>query len=856
MAKRLEWLIKRIVLVLLLLTGGVASAQTITDFFDDTVLQEIHLDVNPEDWASIKANPRSDQYYEANFRWRGLEVDSIGIRQRGNATRNGTKPGLRVDFNRYESGRTFLGMKSVGLDNNAQDASMVKERVIMEVYTKLGLPAPRETSAKVYVNDEYYGVYTVIEATDKNFLMRNFNEDGGYLYEVQGTSSYRFEYLGAAGSLYDPRYFDAKTHSSDPDPGAPLVPFIQSINAGTDANFASTMSSVMNLNLFMKHLAVEDFMGETDGILNGLNNFCMYRFENKMWQFIGKDKDLTFGGDPINANRPQTPLLQHANDNILIRRAMTVAAARDSYFTTITSIAQFAGVGSWMESEIVRMSNQIRAAVLADSVKQCQVSGSIGSCTNDRFESEVAADLDFVHQRGDSALAQVAALSGQRLFSVTELGAVSITRASNAAAISVGYGTIDPNTGSTNPAAVEIFTLRQNGVVVTETSVPASTAIQHGLIYADVSGSAKTGIAIANPGTTQASISFSYTDGDGKTFGEGTLTVPAKEQIARFLNEAPFNLSSPATATLSFDSSSPVYVVALRGLINERSEVILSTLPVSDSTIGQGTTVIPYFIDGGGWSTQIILMNSSAETMQGTIQLVDRTTQATTSSFTYSIAARSYYRLQTPGTSSSIQAGQVRIVPASNGNAPVAFAIFSLRKDDVTVSEASVSALAGSTAYRLYVENSDAIQTGITIANPSASPATVMLDATTLSGASAGLTGTLTIPGNGQVAQFLAEIPGFENIGQFQGVLRISAASNIVAAGLRGRVNERGDFLIATLPSTDENAAAVRRQLAFPHYVEGAGYTAQFILFSGSKNSSPNGVIKLFDQSGNQITAW
>jgi hypothetical protein len=87
-------------------------------------------------------------------------------------------------------------------------------------------------------------------------------------------------------------------------------------------------------------------------------------------------------------------------------------------------------------------------------------------------------------------------------------------------------------------------------------------------------------------------------------------------------------------------------------------------------------------------------------------------------------------------------------------------------------------------------------------------------------------------------------------------VLRISAASNIVAAGLRGRVNERNDFLISTLPSTDENAVAVRSQLAFPHYVEGAGYTSQFILFSGSKNSAPNGAIKLFDQSGNQITAW
>lgn len=64
MMKRLEWLTKRIALVSMFLTGGVASAQTITDFFDDTVLQEIHLDVNPADWASIKANPCFKECFE------------------------------------------------------------------------------------------------------------------------------------------------------------------------------------------------------------------------------------------------------------------------------------------------------------------------------------------------------------------------------------------------------------------------------------------------------------------------------------------------------------------------------------------------------------------------------------------------------------------------------------------------------------------------------------------------------------------------------------------------------------------------------------------------------------------------
>src|SRR5437660_11288863 len=92
------------------------TSQTINDFFNGDVLQEIRLDVNPLDWTALKANLASNQYYPANLRWRGIEIDNIGIRQRGGATRNGIKPGLRVDFNQYEPGKDFLGLKSIGLD--------------------------------------------------------------------------------------------------------------------------------------------------------------------------------------------------------------------------------------------------------------------------------------------------------------------------------------------------------------------------------------------------------------------------------------------------------------------------------------------------------------------------------------------------------------------------------------------------------------------------------------------------------------------------------------------------------------------------------------------------------------------
>src|SRR2546426_1402326 len=104
----------------IVLSSPLLSAQTANDLFDGSVLQEIRLEINPKDWAALKANPSSNTYYPCNLKWRGMVVENVGIRQRGGSTRSSIKPGLRVDFNQYEDAQTFLGLKSIGLDNMTQ----------------------------------------------------------------------------------------------------------------------------------------------------------------------------------------------------------------------------------------------------------------------------------------------------------------------------------------------------------------------------------------------------------------------------------------------------------------------------------------------------------------------------------------------------------------------------------------------------------------------------------------------------------------------------------------------------------------------------------------------------------------
>ena len=81
-----------------------------------------------------------------------------------------------MDFNRFTADQEFLGLKSVVLKNNVTDASNMHERLSMLFMRRLGIPASREATARLFVNGDYVGVYTLVESVDKNFLKRVFGE--------------------------------------------------------------------------------------------------------------------------------------------------------------------------------------------------------------------------------------------------------------------------------------------------------------------------------------------------------------------------------------------------------------------------------------------------------------------------------------------------------------------------------------------------------------------------------------------------------------------------------------------------------------------------------------------------------
>jgi spore coat protein CotH len=348
-------------IVLLAVSGGGLLAQTAADFFDPSVLHEIKIYMHPNDWATLRENYHLNTYYPAEMDWRNVSVTGIGIRSRGSGSRSETKPGLRVDMNRYRNDQRFLGLNAIVLDNVVQDISFVRERLSYMIFEAMNLPAPRQTFARLFVNDRYWGVYSVVEEINKDFLRRRLGEDTGWLYEYKWARDYYYDYLGDDPDVYLER-FEPKTRESNPQAGA-LRDFLRFINQSSDAEFRERIGEFINVNDYLRFVAVEAYLAESDGQLGdeGANNFYVYKMAaGNPFVWIAWDKDVTM-------HQFERSILANAEKNVLFRRLIAHPPNREIFLAAVEEAASKAGgVGGALVQALDFAYTQIRAAVHLD----------------------------------------------------------------------------------------------------------------------------------------------------------------------------------------------------------------------------------------------------------------------------------------------------------------------------------------------------------------------------------------------------------------------------------------------------------------------------------------------------------
>jgi spore coat protein CotH len=355
--------------ILLLLGAAPVLSQTAAELFDVKTIQEIRLSVNSRELALLRQNYHANTYYPADLAWNNLKVRNVGIRSRGLGSRNPTKLGLRVDINRYTTGQRFVGLSTIILDNIWQDDSMLRERLTFTMFEKMGIAVPRESFCRLYINNQYQGLYAITEEIDGDFATRVTGQTDGTVFEFHWVSGreFRGEDLGAIAA-YKP-LFEPRTHVLDADITLydPIVTLFKETNGPDDAVWRTRVDQYLDLEAFVKQVAIEMFVVENDGILGsaGMNNFYLYRDQGTTkHRLFAWDKDQAFLFPAREAP------IRITSNNLLFNRAMAFADLRETFLATLEECARIAATDDFLRSEIERLVTLVFDAVRSDSRKQ------------------------------------------------------------------------------------------------------------------------------------------------------------------------------------------------------------------------------------------------------------------------------------------------------------------------------------------------------------------------------------------------------------------------------------------------------------------------------------------------------
>mgnify|MGYP001177585055 FL=1 len=280
----------------------ILSADESWKVYDDSSISTINITINPNTLDWIYNNVESDSLHSVIVHFQNEHItetiDSVGFRLRGNTSRTSAKKSFKLDFNHFISGRDFYNIEKLNLNGEHNDPSIVRSKICWDIYNESGIIAPRAAHAKVYINDNYYGLYISVEHIDDSFLKKNFNDDSGNLWKCLWPAD--LTYRGENPENYYPYYgddrpYELKTNTDNYD-YEPLANLINILHHNPES-----LESVLDIKSTLQYFAMNILLGSWDDYRYLRNNFYLYHNpSDDLIYWIPYDYDNTFGIDWFN----------------------------------------------------------------------------------------------------------------------------------------------------------------------------------------------------------------------------------------------------------------------------------------------------------------------------------------------------------------------------------------------------------------------------------------------------------------------------------------------------------------------------------------------------------------------------
>lgn len=303
-------------------------------FFSDDRVHE--LDIQVDDWEAFLAVAPEERYVRADVTLDGHTVRGVGLRAKGNNSKRlveqagHVRYGLKIEFDHYEDGLSYLGLDKLSLDASFQDNSYLKTYVALDMMAFMGVPTPEASFVQVSVNGQAWGLYLAVEDPEDAFAERVFGQDHGMLYKPdyrwlsQENADVALRYTGDDPALYDNILRTARFDLTQADVDE-LIGALRALSAGEDLEGAVDVEEVL------RYFAVQSFVVNLDSYLGRTGHNYLLYVEGGRLSMLPWDYNLAFGTYALGREELPDDATTHVNQPIDTPAAGEVMLGRPLY---------------------------------------------------------------------------------------------------------------------------------------------------------------------------------------------------------------------------------------------------------------------------------------------------------------------------------------------------------------------------------------------------------------------------------------------------------------------------------------------------------------------------------------------
>jgi len=416
------------------------------------------IEIVMDDWETFLADCENEEYSPCSVVIDGEAYQNVGLRAKGNTSlssvsRMGSdRYSFKLEFDQYESGKSYYGLDKLCLNNLIQDNTMMKDYLVYQMMAKMGVPSPLCSFVFITVNGQDWGLYLAVEAVEDGFLQRNYGSSHGELYKPDamnmgggrgngrdfgmeqfdlgqaaggpgadgaapenvgpenpafpgmpegapggmdggmGSADVKLQYIDDDPDSYANIFDSAKTNLTDADRDR-LIDSLQKLSTGEEIERAVDMEEVL------RYFAVHNFVVNGDSYTGSMiHNYYLYEEDGRL-SMLPWDYNLAFGGfqtgDADSAVNESIDKGAELTDRPMIAWIFSDETYTQQYHQLMEELLS--------SVDITGMIDQT-AALISPYVERDP--GKF--CTAEEFETGVAALKQFVALRSESVSRQLA----------------------------------------------------------------------------------------------------------------------------------------------------------------------------------------------------------------------------------------------------------------------------------------------------------------------------------------------------------------------------------------------------------------------------------------------------------------